>query len=542
MGSNDSRIEYRIASLVHSHFNALPQRCKPTIRPNGTPEWIPLSGIVLVTREDTAEESLTCVALATGAKCLSSSQIHLCQGLVLHDSHAEILALRAFNRWLLEECKSMLTHSQELSSRDKEGIGCQLRNDGNGQISPFLEWRVSRLESTSAIPGNHAKELLWPPFKLKENIRIWMYCTCAPCGDASMELCMAAQDDPTPWDVRALDDAATEIESDLTKGLLDGRAHFSVLGAVRRKPSRADAEPTLSKSCSDKLAAKQITSLLSFPASLLIAPSPNAYLANLILPEDEISQVACERSFGNGQTGRLRELNGRKWQDFGASARLDSYYAFFPFTVRSLPMEQLSALWHFSKSKDAGLPASKSSNKSAVWTAASSFGAKPAYTSFRQKQSTGRASKSIPKTFPTNIIETILNGVKQGYRITSPDARKASALSRAKMCELLCDIVKLLPEVSIGYYQSKDGCPVNENEASRKRLDDRSEMGERFAHLKECVVSSPTYFLMKRNAEGARLLHLRKQALEDVRQTLGNWIENRGDEQWTLGPAKDKNV
>lgn len=51
MGSDESCIEYRIASLVHSHFDALPQRCKPTIRPNGTREWIPLSGIVLVTGE-----------------------------------------------------------------------------------------------------------------------------------------------------------------------------------------------------------------------------------------------------------------------------------------------------------------------------------------------------------------------------------------------------------------------------------------------------------------------------------------------------------
>lgn len=41
-------LESRIASLVHTHFDALPKRSKPTIRSNGTREWIPMSGIVLV--------------------------------------------------------------------------------------------------------------------------------------------------------------------------------------------------------------------------------------------------------------------------------------------------------------------------------------------------------------------------------------------------------------------------------------------------------------------------------------------------------------
>ena len=46
-GSEDS-LGSRIASLVHAHFDALPPRSKPTVRPDGTKEWIPMSGIVLV--------------------------------------------------------------------------------------------------------------------------------------------------------------------------------------------------------------------------------------------------------------------------------------------------------------------------------------------------------------------------------------------------------------------------------------------------------------------------------------------------------------
>lgn len=38
----------RIATLVHEHFDALPPRSKPTIHPDGSREWIPMTGIVVV--------------------------------------------------------------------------------------------------------------------------------------------------------------------------------------------------------------------------------------------------------------------------------------------------------------------------------------------------------------------------------------------------------------------------------------------------------------------------------------------------------------
>lgn len=38
----------RIASLVHAHFDALPTRSKPTIFPDGSKEWIPMTGLVAV--------------------------------------------------------------------------------------------------------------------------------------------------------------------------------------------------------------------------------------------------------------------------------------------------------------------------------------------------------------------------------------------------------------------------------------------------------------------------------------------------------------
>ena len=38
----------RIASLVHKYFDGLPARSKPKIFPDGSREWIPMTGIVAV--------------------------------------------------------------------------------------------------------------------------------------------------------------------------------------------------------------------------------------------------------------------------------------------------------------------------------------------------------------------------------------------------------------------------------------------------------------------------------------------------------------
>lgn len=38
----------RIARLVHAHFDGLPARSKPILRDDGTREWIPMCGVVVV--------------------------------------------------------------------------------------------------------------------------------------------------------------------------------------------------------------------------------------------------------------------------------------------------------------------------------------------------------------------------------------------------------------------------------------------------------------------------------------------------------------
>jgi len=296
-------------------------------------------------------------------KCLPSATLPRAHGRILHDWHAEVLAIRAFNRFLLDQC--LLLASPPHAS------------------SPFLE-------HTPNAPH---------PFALRENVQIHLYCSEAPCGDASMELTMSAQSDPTPWTTTPPRAIATNSPAPLR-----GRTNFSFLGAVRCKPSRPDAPPTLSKSCTDKLALKQATSLLSSPASLLICPA-NAYLHTLILPASQIVPAACERAFS--RSGRLATLTDASIASWGGG------YTFRAFAVAPTTRE-----FRWSRRRVAALETPVPSNLSAAWT--------PAWQ------------------------ETLIGGVLQGRKQLDP--RGASRLCRRRGWALAVRIVGLLSAEGKGGY------------------------------------------------------------------------------------------
>ena len=438
----------------------------------------------------------------TGAKCLPASQISQCRGLVLHDCHAEILTIRAFNYWLLNECRDILS----LPTGDK--------------TSPYIRHRSKSKNSNDT----------WPPLELHQDVKIYMYCTCAPCGDASMELCMAAQEDPTPWELPPPppppssnnNDNGTNLDAEADT-LLVGRAHFSLLGAVRRKPARTDAESTRSKSCSDKLALRQVLSLLSHETSLLVAPTENVYLAGVVLPEEEISRLGCERAFG--ATGRMKALNGRRWPASSHTSECPNEndqkynYTFHPFQILSIPPGQIELLWPFRKpppltpsststtATTTTNKKSKPSNLSVIWTLASSH----------TTPVIDHNPKSMPKLrgSTTGLYETIINGVKQGNKASNPLARGASALSRARLWALVRDII-------VDRAQSQGG-------------DDNS-------NSMSIVLEASTYDEFKdmcTSQDIAGSVVARGQAIRDARQVLKGWVPNSGDGEWGLDVLVD---
>lgn len=199
-----------------------------------------------------------------------------------------------------------------------------------------------------------------------------------------MELIMAAQEDYSPWQLPSSTSTDTQPILPKAETALPGRAYFSQLGIVRRKPARGDAPPTLSKSCSDKIALKQCTSLLSSLTSMLVNPA-NAYIDTLVLPESQYSAVACERAFS--ATGRMGSLVGKQWNEG---------YAFKAFKVEATTVE-----FEFSKrAVQARSSTISASNLAATWSA-------------------------------SGFEETILGGVLQGRK--QFDVRGASKTSRRQM-------------------------------------------------------------------------------------------------------------
>jgi tRNA-specific adenosine deaminase 1 len=131
-------------------------------------------------------------------KSLPRDKLPSAEGNVLHDSHAEVLAIRAFNSFLTNECS-------------------RITSDSNA-ISLYIR-RRTRAEISEAEPQQ---------FEIREEVRIHMYCSDVPCGDASMELIMENQIDATPW--------SESSRASVNDGELMGRGHFDQLGIVRRKP------------------------------------------------------------------------------------------------------------------------------------------------------------------------------------------------------------------------------------------------------------------------------------------------------------------
>ncbi|KAJ9624997.1 hypothetical protein H2203_004948 [Taxawa tesnikishii (nom. ined.)] len=149
---------------------------------------------------------LRCATLATGMKCLTKQKVAsgALSGNVLHDCHAEMLALRAFNRFLLDECRILARKSEEDKSQDSRPAS---------EAETVVEWRrVKEEQHTDDLEGLDGVK---GPFKIKATVKLHMYCSEAPCGDASMELTMAAQEDATPWTTPSTSAANTNVQEHL---------------------------------------------------------------------------------------------------------------------------------------------------------------------------------------------------------------------------------------------------------------------------------------------------------------------------------------
>ncbi|XP_063686572.1 tRNA-specific adenosine deaminase 1-like isoform X2 [Bolinopsis microptera] len=229
----------KINDLCNKHYNTLPKKGKPAAN-----QWTVLSAVVME-----LSGNLTVLTMATGTKCVGEEQKtpH-----IVSDSHAEVLSLRLFRLFLVEDITTCL----------KSGGGLCLQKGVDGR------------------------------FVVKEGVTLHFYSSCVMCGDATI-----SESDPKQTDKKEsksvtdnIDDCVStrkrpsaECNSSYSKHpkldqldqmsrtgakcLLSDNFHTDTLKArswrktsvLRTKPGRGPV--CLSLSCSDKLMKRQFLGL-----------------------------------------------------------------------------------------------------------------------------------------------------------------------------------------------------------------------------------------------------------------------------------------
>lgn len=248
----ENNVIRHIESLIETEYSQLKPSNKINVRSNGIREWTVLASIVAIDREN---NKIRIITMGTGVKSTPDVDLHRSGGKILHDCHAEILAIRGFNTVLLE-------HMKRISNREYSDLLISSNTKGKYRWNP--KWRLA------------------------------MYISRLPCGDASMDSMDIITSEDKILDMID-DDPYQYIDTDV-QSILRGRFNYNKKGYVRTKPGRMDSKITLSKSCSDKLAIRQVTSLLNCMTwSLMDEP---IYLEYLLIPNIvKKEQTALNRCF-----------------------------------------------------------------------------------------------------------------------------------------------------------------------------------------------------------------------------------------------------
>lgn len=244
-------ISEKVAHAVYSSYKSLKPISKPCVRSNGQKEWTVLAAMVAIDGEN---DEVRVVSLGTGVKATPNEELRRSNGRILHDCHAETIAIRGFNSVLLKEISAI-----------------------RGGFKSYL------IEESSK------------GYTVKNKWKFGLYISRLPCGDASMEFLECEDKNSGDLHFESWCKEGGQL-SPTIQTILRGRDNYASKGFVRTKPGRADSSITLSKSCSDKLTLRQIFGL--FNASNWFLFDDMVFLEYLILPRKyQQYQSSLERCF-----------------------------------------------------------------------------------------------------------------------------------------------------------------------------------------------------------------------------------------------------
>ncbi|TMW54030.1 hypothetical protein DOY81_000898 [Sarcophaga bullata] len=218
-------------------------------------EYKVLAGIVMTFNNNFEQADV--VSIATGTKCINGGNI-CCNGSVLNDSHAEIIARRCLVKFLYNQ---LYWHSCHQTERD----------------SIFLKF-----------PNGSQY-----PFALKPNVKFHLYVNTAPCGDArffSFNSNNRNNKEPSNFNSTQYGQLRTKVEGDMGTKLVGSGYYNQTWDGVLL------GERLLTMSCSDKIARWNVVGI---QGSLLSQFTEPIYLSSIVLGSlfngEHLYRAACGR-------------------------------------------------------------------------------------------------------------------------------------------------------------------------------------------------------------------------------------------------------